>query len=295
MRRIVFIVFGIIASVSIGAQNYINQHTKDLSLFSSFKSFNQQIIEQVVNSGVFIIKQSYELADSVDNRYGLNGNKAFDTDYTLAIKIKNGYLTTDRTIHPWDYNLIYDQYRGKYIPKLFSSFYSEISANARYDSIRIVENSADILFSGLLYAQKSDLFFGDGFSGGGNIGDNDGWMVWFTKKNRMDLSKTTELSTSIIKKKLVIAPKKENEPYFYQVDSLATNDEVLGGIFVIPEVVSVGHLELRLCGVVCRIENGWILCCPFIHTKNILSSLDLEETTNNVSTLLSNHQFNHDI
>ena len=54
------------------------QLTRDLSSFSPLKSPNQQIIEQVVNSGVFIVKQSYELADSADNRYGLSGNKEFD-------------------------------------------------------------------------------------------------------------------------------------------------------------------------------------------------------------------------
>jgi hypothetical protein len=33
-------------------------------------------------------------------------------------------------------------------------------------------------------------------------------------------------------------------------------------------------MELKLCGVVCRIDNGWMLCCPFINSKNILETND---------------------
>lgn len=270
MKKIATIIaLSIFASVTGYSQNTQNRLTRDLSSFSPLKSPNQQIIEQVVNSGVFIVKQSYELADSLGNRYGLNGNKEFGVDYSLAVKIKNGFLISERTIHPWDFNPLFDQYRKDYTPKLFPSTFSEMSNAARFDSITIVEDSLKTLFSGLLYAQASEQFFGDGFSVGGKIGENDGWIVWFTKKHEVDFARTTELSLSIVKKKLSITPKKDNESYFYQLDSLSTNDEIVGGIFVIPEVVGVGHMELKLCGVACKIENGWMLCCPFVSSKDV--------------------------
>lgn len=269
MRKLQFILISsIITCSTCFAQNAQNQLTRDLLSFSPLKSPNQQIIEQVVNSGVFIIKQSYELADSADNRFGLSGNKAFAVDYSLAIKIKNGFLISERTIHPWDFNPLYDQYRRKYKPKLFPTAFSEISEIARYDTITIVEDSLKSLFSGLLYTQESELFFGDGFSVGGNIGENEGWIVWFTKKKGVDFSKTTDLNLSIIRKVQKITPR-DNDSYVYSLDSLTTAEEIIGGIFVIPEVVSVGHMELKLCGIACRIENGWILCCPFIKSKEI--------------------------
>ena len=271
----------IIASVTMYAQNSQNQLTRDFTSFSLLKSPNQQIIEQVVNSGVFIIKQSYELADSADNRYGLSGKKAFGTDYTLAVKVKNGFLVSERTLHPWDYNPHFDQYRSKYTPRLFPTSFSEVAETARYDSITIIEDSLKTLFFGLLYAQESENFFGDGFSVGGNVGDNEGWMVWFTKKKGTDFSKSTDLNLCIIKKRQTITLKKDNESYFYQVDYLSTSEEVVGGIFVIPEVISVGHMELKLCGVACRIENGWMLCCPFINVKNIFKRVESMTTSVN--------------
>ena len=269
----------IIASFSMFAQNSQDQLTRDFSSFSLLKSPNQQIIEQVVNSGVFIIKRSYELADSADNRYGLSGKKAFGTDYTLAVKVKNGFLVSERTLHPWDYNPLFDQYRSKYTPRLFPTSFSEVAETARYDSITIIEDSLKTLFFGLLYAQESEHFFGDGFSVGGNVGDNEGWMVWFTKKKGTDFSKSTDLNLCIIKKRQTITLKKDNESYFYQVDPLSTSEEIVGGIFVIPEVISVGHMELKLCGVACRIENGWMLCCPFINIKDIFKNVESKVTS----------------
>jgi hypothetical protein len=267
-RSVITIVVCILAALSANAQL-----TRDLSSFSPLKSPNQQIIEQVVNSGVFIVKQSYELADSVDNRYGLSGNKEFDIDYTLAVKIKNGFLVSERTVHPWDFNSRFDQYRGVYTPKLFPSQFTEVGSQCRYDSITIDESKLRAVFSGMLYAQESEQFFNDGFALGGNIGENDGWIVWFTKKKGTHLSISSDLNVSIIQKKLNISHR-DNESYFYQIDSLTTSDEIVGGIFLIPEVISVGHMELKLCGVVCRIDNGWMLCCPFINSKNILETND---------------------
>ncbi len=246
------------------------QLTRDLSSFSPLKTPNQQIIEKVVNSGVFIMKQSYELADSLDNRYGLSGNKAFGIDYTLAIKIKNGFIVNERAVRPWDFNNEFDKYRGSYTPKLFPTQFSEVSGQCRYDSIVFREENLKMIFSDMLYAVESEQFFGDGFSLGGNWGDNDGWIVWFTKKKSMDLEINTNLNISIIQKKLNITPKVK-DTYFSPIDSLKTSDEIMGGIFVIPEVTSVGHMELKLCGVICHLENGWMLCCPFVSQKTIFN------------------------
>lgn len=264
-RYILFLSTLMIFSLDVDAQL-----TRDLSSFSPLKSPNQQLIEKVVNSGVFIIKQSYELADSLDNRYGLSGNKAFGVDYTLAVKIKNGFLVNERTINPWDFNPQFDQYRGYYTPKPFPSQYSEISTICRYDTITIKKNGLRVVFPDMLYAQESEQFFGDGFNWGGEIGDNEGWIVWFTQKKDSNLEKSTDLNLSIIQKKLTIT-KKESGSYFYQVDSLQTNDIIVGGIFIIPEIISVGQLEMKLCGIVCRIDNGWMLCCPFINEKDIFN------------------------
>ena len=268
MKKIILnIILAMIAPLAILAQNPQNGLTRDLSSFMPFKSPNQQIIEKVVNSGAFVIKQSYELADSADNRYGLAGNKAFGTDYTLAIKVKNGFVVTNRTVHPWDYNSAFDQYRGKYTPKLFQTIFSEVASEARYDSISLDEQSLKSLSSDLLYLVESEQFFCDGFSFGGQFGKNEGWLIWFTKKKDQNLSKCTDLSLSIVKKEQTIS--ESNSTFCYSIEPLSTNEEIIGGIFVIPEVMSVGHMELKLCGMVCKIDNGWVLCCPFV--KNDLA------------------------
>lgn len=285
MKKIILnIIMAIIAPLAMIAQNTQNGLTRDLSSFMPLKSPNQQIIEKVVNSGAFIIKQSYELADSADNRYGLAGNKAFGVDYTLAIKVKNGFVVTDRTLHPWDYNSTYDQYRGKYTPKLFPTNFSEVASEARFDSILLDEQTIKPLSSELLYLVKSEEFFGDGFSFGGQYGKNEGWIIWFTKKKEQKLSKCTDLSLSIVKKEQTIS--ESNTTCCYPIEPISTNEEIVGGIFVIPEVMSVGHLELRLCGMVCKIDNGWVLCCPFVKNdiakegKKAIETNDKQTTSN---------------
>ena len=279
-KNIIFLCAFAILSLDIDAQL-----TRDLSSFSPLKSPNQQIIEKVVNSGVFIIKQSYELADSLDNRYGLSGNKAFGVDYTLAVKVKNGFLVNQRTVNPWDYNPLFDQYRGEYTPKPFPSLYSEVSVNCKYDTITIKEDELKVVFPDMLYAQESEQFFGDGFSLGGEVGENDGWIVWFTKKKDSDLGHSTDLNLSIIQKKQTIT-QKESGSYYYQVDSLQTSEYIIGGIFIIPEIISVGQMEMKLCGIVCRIDNGWILCCPFVNDKEIFK--DQHKNVRNEDTSRSN-------
>jgi hypothetical protein len=267
MRKVILIILIICEAFS--AKSFPQtQLTRDLSSFSPIKSPNQQIIEQVVNSGVFIVEQSYELADSLDNRYGWAGNRAFATDYSIAIKIKDGYILTDKTVHPWDYNPLYDQYRKDYLPKLFPTRYSEISKVCKYDTISYDKLKLVELFSGLIYAQETEKFLGEGFTLGGNVGENNGWIVWFTKEKKGKLSSSTLLNYSIIQKKLTIS-QRESESYFYPIDSLATSDSILGGIFIIPEIVGIGHLEFKLCGIVCKVENGWMLCCPFIKNRTI--------------------------
>lgn len=290
MRKVILnVILAAIAPLATLAQNTQNGLTRDLSSFMPLKSPNQQIIEKIVNSGAFIIKQSYELADSADNRYGLAGNKAFGVDYTLAIKVKNGFLITNRTVHPWDYNSTYDQYRGRYTPKMFPTNFSEVANVAKYDSIRLEENSLKSLSSDLLYLTESEQFFGDGFSFGGQIGKNEGWVIWFTKKKEQELDKCTDLSLSIIKKEQTIS--ETNSIYCYPIEPLSTNEEIVGGIFVIPEVMSVGHLELKLCGMICKIANGWVLCCPFVKKDfaKVKEELGLKEkVTTNDSQLTPN-------
>lgn len=264
-------ILGVIASFSAIAQENDNHPVRDLSSYASLRSPNQQIIERVVNSGVFVVRQSYELADSMDKRFGWDGNEAFSTDYTLAVRIKDGFIISDRTIHPWDYNLRFDKYRGKYTPKLFPSTFSEVASEARYDTLTIIEDSLKTLSSGHFYAQESTLFFGDGFSVGGEYGENDGWIVWFTKKAGTILNQSTDLKQNIVSKKIFIPQLKEGDSYFCPTDSLQTRDEIIGGIFVIPEIMSVGRMELKLCGILYRMENGWMLCCPFVNTKEVFT------------------------
>ena len=37
-------------------------------------------------------------------------------------------------------------------------------------------------------------------------------------------------------------------------------------------------MDLKLCGVVCRIGNGWMLCFPFINSKEVFVAKNDEQT-----------------
>ena len=229
-----------------------------------------EIISKVANDGAFILSQSYQLEDSVGKFFGLSGNKEFGSEKTIAFKIKDGYLIYDVARVPWDYNSRFAKLEKRYTPVLFSSQYSELSAEARYDSIYYNGKDLVTIYPEQLYGMKSDVFFNDGFSVAHREGDTEGFVVWYILPTDKDVNSTTNLDIVVISEKINISEDRSKE---YKVSLPQSEGIIMGGIYIIPEISSVGRLDFVINGIIIGTQNDRKLVCPFADTDNVFSSI----------------------
>lgn len=228
-----------------------------------------QMISKIAKDGAFILAQSYQLEDSVGKFFGLSGNKEFGSENTIAYKVKNGYILYDIARVPWDYNPRFAKLRKRYSPILFPSQYSELNSEARYDSIGYNNDELVTIYPDQLYGMKSDVFFNDGFSVAHHIGDTEGYVIWYILPSDMDVNATTNLDIAVIAEKIQISEDRSKE---YQVSLPQTEGTILGGLYIVPDISSVGRLDFIVNGVLIRAQDDWKLVCPFVDTDNIFSS-----------------------
>lgn len=244
----------------------------------------QDLIASVVENGAFIFSQSYQLEDSVGKFFGLSGNKEFGTDMSLAYKIKDGYIITNKSKEPWEYNNRFAKLKGRYNPVLFPSQYSELNSEARYDSIAYNANNLVTIYPNQLYAYKADTFFNEGFSVSHKEGLAQGYIIWFTYPADKDLNSFTQMNIMVTKQDIEVSSDRSKE---YEINIPSNNEIVMGGIYVVPEITGIGTLQFVLYGVAVNNNDGWKLICPFSKDENIfLSSPVVQKTNDEVDELM---------
>lgn len=243
------------------------QLNRGLHAFSVINSPSQQLVEQAVKNGVYLIQQSYELSDSVGNMYGLGGRRAFGIDYSIGLKINDGLIINNHTVAPWKYNIKYKKYSSKYKPVLFETKISPLGLKASYADIEYNADSVQTYVEEWLYYTPTSFLEGSGFVLGGDSGINEGWIVWITKKANTNLSTAADLEFSAVKKSVVLT---ENLKELYPIDSISTSDEIIGAFFIKTEITGIGRILFRLCGMAEKQDNQWMLCCPFVVSEDVL-------------------------
>lgn len=227
------------------------------------------LINKIAKDGAFILSQSYQLEDSVGKFFGLSGNKEFGSESSLALKVKDGYLIYDIARVPWDYNPRYAKIKKRYTPVLFPSQYSEIGNEARYDSIFFDNSIISVIYPNQIYGMKADTFFNDGFSVGHTIGDTEGYLIWFSIPDGMDLNTSTNLEIASCKISVDITDDRGKE---YSIPSPTIGGTVLGGMYVVPQISSVGRVDFIVEGIIIGINDEWRLVCPFTDTASLFAS-----------------------
>ncbi len=232
-------------------------------------STENQLIAKIGKDGAFILSQSYQLEDSVGKFFGLSGNKEFGSVNTVAIKVKDGYLINDIARVPWDYNNQFTKLRKRYTPVFFPSQYSELSNEARYDSIYFNNEELVTIYPNQVYGVKTDNFFNDGFSVAHRSGKGDGYLVWYILPPDMELNSTTNLDIVVVTECVDISEDRSKE---YQVAVPRVEGSIMGGIFLLPEISSVGRLDFIVNGLVIGDQDEWKLICPFTNSDNVFNS-----------------------
>lgn len=247
----------------LGVTNVFGQ----ISLISS----NQQLIEDVVKSGLFISKQSFQICDrETGELFGLNGRKEFGVQYTIGIKIPNGFVLTDKAVRPWLYNNKFGKYKQKYDPVFYQATFSEMTEKAKYDSLDYTVAKLDALVDTTIYKFSSGTFDNNGFVLDGTTGKKDGWIVWITAKREHNFEESANLNYTIYRKTITIGADKQS----FDISNPNLEQNILGGIYVVPVYTKIGVIEFRLCGIVSFGNDGWKIYCPFVGMKGVVSVYD---------------------
>lgn len=226
----------------------------------SFKSNNQQFIENSIKPGLFLSRQSFQICDKETGElFGLNGKKEFGVQYTIGVKCHEGFFLVDQAVRPWLYNNKFEKYKAKYDPVFYQAMFSEIGGKANYDPLDYTLTKQEILVDTTLYQFSSRTFKGEGFKLENSMGEKDGWVVWITASRQTDFEEAADLSYTIYKKDIKIDYKGQS----FDLEAPNVDRIIVGGIYVVPVYVNIGVIEFRLCGVLVSQNNQWKIFCPF--------------------------------
>lgn len=221
-----------------------------------FMSSNQQLVEEAIKNGIIIVRQSYQLEDTVSHqRFGRYGNEEFGKTYSLGIKVDGGIVLNKKAVHPWEYDENFTRYQASHRPinikteikELKDSIFSNVKFNV--DSISS-EAPVAILLDSLTFA-------GNGFEVSSYSRLTEGWIVWITSSTEIQYCDSVTVSAPLIYKKKI---EFNTDSISYPVDLPQTLNKVWGGIFLVPEQTQIGQLTFNLAGVLIDCPNGeWIL------------------------------------
>lgn len=220
---------------------------------SSFSTPIQQLVQEAVSDGVYIIKQSYQLKENSSGRlYGIDGKDEFGTSYSLGLKAINGFYIYDNAARPWEYDNNYKQLeKGKYSPVIATTAVCKIGKGNKFE---LVETDTIIsLNNDVVWRMDVEMSDSAGYSILKTKGTLKGWVVLATVEKESDLAEKQEVIYSIYSREVTIGDDDKTIPFDADLES----NEVVGGLFVVPENTGIGQMTFRLAGLVIHEDKEW--------------------------------------
>jgi len=261
MKKI-FIIIQLLACVSFSySQKVIPSQISREDLLEGMDCFGQTLdkglLIDAVSSAFFLSRQSFQVADKKTGElYGLNNHDEFGTEITLGVKLKDGFLLSDKAVRPWEYNSKFDGYREEYKPVPYLSEYTEQGDKTDYDSLTCsLQESKKPLD---VYCFNSNVFNGKGLECDVTEGTRKGWFVWACTDKDADLNKTAKLSFVCCEKELDVKVGSK------ECVSPPKDKNILGGIYIVPSITGIGIVKFLLCGVITEKDAKWYVSFPFV-------------------------------
>lgn len=232
----------------------------------AFRSNNQQILEDALKGAFVTIVQSYELCDSTTNeRFGREGKSYFSRIPFLGIETTKGLIIEKEALTPWHVDEDFQKYEGKYVPVLtessFEAIHSETSKRLNPPALFSLENTKEL--NGFLCFNDS-IEQNLGIEVDAIAGLKKGWIIWLTSTND---NQNDGIKLNPIRKDLEIS--EDGIPI--QIDTPSGEDDIIGGIYVVPTQTKIGQVTLLISGILSYSDNDWKINFPF------LSSLKKDE------------------
>lgn len=212
----------------------------------TFKTSETLLIERSVSDGIVLIRQDYQLEDTVSHkRYSLDNRSYFGRSYSLGVFTDKGIVTGRNVVKPWEYDSNFEQYKnGKYRPVLSNtmarnpgdSVWREIGSFATDNIVELTDTS---------WISVSDTTLNKGFSIDTVSGHNDGWLIWL--ESTKEHADTADLSLSINRYQLTIS---EDGTCTDDIRPFGNDSDRFGGLYIKPSFEHIGCIVLKLSGII---------------------------------------------
>jgi hypothetical protein len=218
---------------------------------------SQQLIEEAIKDGVFVVHSCYRLQDTTSDEttyYAWRNLAYFGDTYSLGVKVKKGYFTSDMANHPWKYDAKYEEYRRKnrYKPVISENYYRQIN-DTGYLSLSLENRSIKEISTNRIYLVEDTVFQNQGFDVDNTNGLKKGWLVWVVTDKPLSEEENQEISFLIYRNELIFEAEKDT--YNIETKNLPRNKTILCGIYVFPKQQQIGEITFLLCGYL-HMENA---------------------------------------
>ena len=219
------------------------------------KSSAQQMVEEAVGAGLYVLRQEYRLEDpSTGKKYTWNNSPEFGHSISFCVIAENGYIVSDQAVKPWEYDSKYENYRDKYIPVFTKSYGKSCFSGSDFSELPLL-NPQECRPLGEDYVFVDDATLGlRGFLMDSASGDKDGWLIWLLSDNT-EVPEDGELSLLSYRHEMTLS---ENASV-YEIRDCSTDQYVFGGIYVTPSYPEIGKVEYKIIGVVVKVGEKWNL------------------------------------
>ena len=226
----------------------------------SFKTSNQQFVEDAVRGSIVCIEQKYALSDTVSgDEFGRNGLDYFNYVDFIGVETDKGLLLYSEVLTPWEKDKDFAQYKGKYKPVLKASELVKLNG-ANNGPTTLPENFVSSLedLKGLALSRDYSLAIGEGLQTDTVAGTKEGWAIWIIRRSNSE--KIDSVSYTCIRQQIEIPA----DGSCINATLPDVDNEVLGGIYVTPKVTAPGQLTFYINGVFACIDDNWKLLFPFV-------------------------------
>ena len=219
----------------------------------SFQTNNQKIIEDAVIDGLLLVRQEYQLEDTVSlKRYTWNNRPEFGSALSFCVLTENGYVISSAALKPWEQDSKFGKYKDSaYRPVLTDTWYKS-AASKDFRKAGCIGTADPEFLADSAWTFVKDTIFGDGFAVDTTSGEKDGWLVWLTASNEESVE-SDSLTTMTYRHKLTVYSGQDA----YEIPSPSSSRHIIGGIYVEPEYPGIGKMELHLVGIVVKTGENW--------------------------------------
>ncbi len=246
MKKTVTILMAMMALMPLSAQKIV-------------KSTGQKITESAIQGSCVVVRQSYQIKNKKTGIvYGRNGHDEFGKIYSIGVKTDAGLVLIEKAIKPWLYDIDFKKVEDDYDPLIFLTEVGEIVSDAKvsYSACPISIGRQQPNGAWVANASVSSPNY---LSIDSDLGQKDGWLVWYTADN-INSNDSTALSIQSFNRKV----EANEEGTDIDIDAPVGAGAPIGGIYVCPFYEGNGRVVYKLTGIIIPNNNKWVLRTPFV-------------------------------